>query len=36
MITKRETPRLIAEGGINQETIIYDREIANQILGEVQ
>ena len=31
-----ETPRLIAEGGINQEPIIYDQEIVNQILGEVQ
>lgn len=31
-----ETPRLIAEGAINQELLIYDREIVNQILGEVQ
>jgi predicted ABC-type ATPase len=30
-----ETPRLIAEGGINQEPIIYDQEIVNQILGAV-
>ncbi len=31
-----DTPRLIAEGGINQESTIYDQEIINQILREVQ
>ncbi len=29
-----EVPQLIAEGGINQETVIYNQEIINQILGE--
>jgi hypothetical protein len=36
MLTKRETARLIAEGGINQKRIIYDRKIVNQILGYEQ
>lgn len=33
MLTKHETAQLIAEGGINQEPFIYDREIVNKILG---